>query len=190
MASYETLDQVAVCACRQGKLKRDFYSPNYPFGQTSTGQATIACKKCNQYWEFDGQDNLRPKSNLRPIWIKQDELNALSTKVRFLQKTIDKHIEASLRCKFIKLNATTKAAQYRLLQSSSLYAGSYRQYLRDGLQPVLSKIDTKSIVECEALVKELDSVEYELQELQAQYQLWYLENKHSLFHKSEWRLFA
>ena len=190
MASYETLDQAAVCACRQGKLKRDLYSPNYPFGQASTGQATIACNKCSQYWEFDGQDNLRPKSHLKPIWIKQDELDALSTKVRFLQKAIDKKIEAALCCKFIELNATTKAAQHRLLQRSNLYAGSYRQYLRDGLQPVLSKIDTKSIVECEALVQELDSVKYELQELQAQHQLWYLENKHRLFHKSEWRLFA
>ena len=186
MASYEILEQTANCVCGQGKLRRDLYSPNYPFGQPSFGQTTIACNKCSQYWEVNSQGDLRPKRHLKPLWHKSDEMSALSEKVRFLKTEINRHIESALLREFNRVNAKTKVAQHRLLQKSKIYMGSYRQYLRDGLRPVLSKIDTESIVECEDLVKELDSVEYELSVLNAQYQEWYLINKYRLRHTAQW----
>ena len=190
MASYETLEQAAACACGLGKLSRDLYSSNNTFGSSWTGQATLVCSSCCLYWEIDGQDNLKPQAHLRPVWIKQVELDELTSEVRFLQKTIKTQIEVALRREFTRLKATTKAAQHRLLQKTNLNAGSYRQYLRDGLRSVLSEIDPDSIIECEALVRELDSVKRELKEIQTLYQIWYLENKHRLFHKTDWRFFA
>ena len=190
MASYEILQQTAICVCGQGKLERDVYSSNQSFGGIWKGQANIACAKCSKYWKFNTQDNLVPKDYLKPVWIKQSSSDALNTKIQFIQKEINNHIEAALLREFNRVSATTKAAQHRLLQKSNLNVGSYRQYLRDGLRSVLSKIDPDSIIGCKDLVKELEAVKYELQELQAQYQLWHLDNKHHLFYKTDWRLFS
>jgi len=187
MASYETFEQSAACPCGLGTLRRVLYSSNNTFGGSWTGQATLVCSSCCIYWAIDGQDNLKPQAHLRPEWIKQVELDELTSKIWFLQKTISTHIEVALQREFTRLNATTKAAQHRLLQKSNLNAGSYRQYLRDGLRSVVSQIDPDSIIECEDLVKELDSIDHELLELQAQSQQWYLKNKHHLFYKTEWR---
>lgn len=188
MASYETLEQTANCVCGQGKLEREFYSSNNRYGGAWTGQAKITCIKCSQYWEFDSQDDLRPKPHLKPLWHKSDEMSALAAKVNYLKTEINRHIESALLREFNRVNAKTKAAQHRLLQKSKIYTGSYRQYLRDGLRPVMSKIDTESIVECEDLVKELDSAEYDLSVIRAEYTEWCLVNKYRLRYIAQWRL--
>jgi hypothetical protein len=186
MANFETLEQEALCPCGQGRVHRLVYSPNYPFGRTSTSDAVIQCGVCQPVWQL-GTTHQQMFHQERYQWpgkTAREQAYAMYSK---LLTTVRGHQERVLLQYLHSKGARSKAAQHRVLQANNLYAASYQSYLRGGFKSVISVFDAGQIPECSATLEQLNNTKRAIEELNKDHRSWLEERRHRVEFNVNWK---
>jgi len=185
MANFETLEQEAACPCGQGKVHRLMYSPNYPFGRTSTSDAVIHCALCQPVWQVvTTQEKMFHQE--RGQWPGKTALEQAYALHSNLLATIRGHQKRALLQYLHAKGALSKAAQHRVLKANNLYSASYQSYLRGGFEVVVSAFDIRQIPECSATADQLKNTNRAIEELNKGHRSWLEERRHRVEFDLTW----